>query len=73
MLNLIHKINEELNITVILIEQRTGKCFELADKVAFIKDGALDFFGNTDDFLGSDKEYYEPFFRNRFAFFENST
>ena len=42
-LNLIHKINEELNITVILIEQRTGKCFELADKVAFIKDGALDF------------------------------
>lgn len=61
-LNLIHKINEELNITVILIEQRTGKCFELADKVAFIKDGALDFFGNTDDFLGSDKEYYEPFF-----------
>lgn len=60
-LNLIRKINEELNITVILIEQRTGKCFELADKVAFIEDGRLCFFGGTHDFLDSPEKRYEPF------------
>ena len=61
-LNLIKKINEELGITVILIEQRTGKCFEIADKVGFIDEGKLDFFGTPSEFLASDDKRFEPFF-----------
>ncbi len=61
-LHLIRKINEELGITVILIEQRTGKCFELADKVAFMENGHLSFLGTVQNFFKSEHKEYEPFF-----------
>ncbi len=61
-LNLIRKINEELGITIVLIEQRTGRCFEFADKVGFMEGGRLAFFGGTQEFLASPESRYEPFF-----------
>lgn len=60
-LNLVQKINEELNITVVLIEQRTGKCFNIADKVAFIEEGKLTFFGETQEFFARQDSAFEPF------------
>lgn len=45
-INLICKINKELGITVILIEQRVNKWFEKADKIAILKKGELEFYGS---------------------------
>eukprot|EP00825_Cyclidium_porcatum_P013183 TRINITY_DN16935_c0_g1_i3.p1 TRINITY_DN16935_c0_g1~~TRINITY_DN16935_c0_g1_i3.p1 ORF type:complete len:479 (-),score=3.68 TRINITY_DN16935_c0_g1_i3:208-1644(-) len=39
--NLVKRLNEELNITVILIEQRLERCFHLADRVAVMEAGRI--------------------------------
>lgn len=44
--NLIKKINSELGITVVLIEQRIDRCFDAADKIAVMKDGRIVFYGD---------------------------
>ena len=40
-INIVKKINEELGITVIVIEQRIGKWFDFADNILVLKDGKL--------------------------------
>lgn len=42
-INLIRKINNELGITIVLIEQRIDRCFDIADKVAVMKNGKIVF------------------------------
>lgn len=40
-LNLVKRLNEEMNITIILIEQRLERCFHLADRVAVMENGRI--------------------------------
>ena len=43
---LIKKINDELGITIIIIEQRIDKWFDIADKVLILSKGEIAFLGN---------------------------
>lgn len=47
---LVKKINEELGITVIIIEQRANKWFDVVDKIAFMKEGSMSFYKDKKDF-----------------------
>ncbi|WP_234118640.1 ABC transporter ATP-binding protein [Clostridium hydrogenum] len=47
--NLIRKINQELGITIIVIEQRTDKFFEIADRIAVMDKGSIIFCGSKSD------------------------
>ncbi|MDD4239685.1 MAG: energy-coupling factor transporter ATPase [Desulfotomaculaceae bacterium] len=39
--NLIKRLNEEMNLTIILVEQRLDRCFHLADRVAVMENGEI--------------------------------
>jgi energy-coupling factor transport system ATP-binding protein len=39
--NLIKRLNEEMNLTIILIEQRLERCFHLADRVLVMENGRI--------------------------------
>lgn len=51
--NLIRKINQELGITVVIIEQRIDKCFEIADRIAVMDKGRILFCGSKNDMYES--------------------
>ena len=48
--NLVKKINEELGITIIIIEQRVNKWFDVVDKIVYMKEGKITFFNDKKDF-----------------------
>lgn len=48
--SLVKKINEELGITIIIIEQRVNKWFDVVDKIAFMKAGTMSFYNNKKEF-----------------------
>jgi energy-coupling factor transport system ATP-binding protein len=60
-LDLIKKINEELGVTVILIEQRVDRCFDLADKIAFLDEGVIKFHGTKEEFYKFSRNNLEEF------------
>ncbi|OPX84126.1 MAG: putative HMP/thiamine import ATP-binding protein YkoD [Pelotomaculum sp. PtaB.Bin104] len=39
--NLIKRLNEEMNLTIVLVEQRLDRCFHLADRVVVMEKGAI--------------------------------
>lgn len=39
--NLLKRLNEEMNLTIILVEQRLDRCFQLADRVAVMEHGEI--------------------------------
>ena len=39
--NLIKRLNEEMNFTIILVEQRLERCFHLADRILVMENGAI--------------------------------
>ena len=45
-IGLIKKINDELGITIIIIEQRIHKCFDIADKILILSKGEIAFTGS---------------------------
>jgi energy-coupling factor transport system ATP-binding protein len=47
---LIAKINRELGITSVIIEQRTERCFEISDKILLLEKGRVAFCGSREDF-----------------------
>jgi energy-coupling factor transport system ATP-binding protein len=47
---LIRKINQELGITIIVIEQRIDKWFDFADKIMVLDNGSIKYFGCKDNF-----------------------
>lgn len=51
--SLIKKINEELGITIIIIEQRINPWFQAADKIAFMEQGKLNFFETKEEFCSA--------------------
>lgn len=46
--NLIKRLNEEMGLTIILIEQRLERCFHLADRVVLIEDGQVKYEGTAE-------------------------
>ncbi|MHC6181164.1 ABC transporter ATP-binding protein [Clostridium sp. JNZ X4-2] len=50
MLNITKKINEELGITIIVIEQRVNRWFDTVDSIATMNDGTLELFEDKSDF-----------------------
>ncbi|MBU3203663.1 ABC transporter ATP-binding protein [Clostridium algidicarnis] len=59
-INLIKKINEELGVTIIVIEQRMERWMEFSDKVMFMQQGEIDFFGIPEDFLNTNNSSFMP-------------
>lgn len=46
--NLIKRLNEEMGLTIILIEQRLERCFHLADRVVLMEDGQVKYEGTPE-------------------------
>lgn len=53
-INILSKINKELGITIIIIEQRVQKVFEICDKFLVLENGKVAFYGEKDEFLKRD-------------------
>jgi energy-coupling factor transport system ATP-binding protein len=60
-INIVKKINEELGITVIVIEQKVGKWFDYADKILVLRDGKQIFHGDRNELYTSTDEYAKSF------------
>lgn len=50
-ISLLEKIREELNITIVLTEHNLDAFLSKADKVIYMEDGAIHYFGNADGFI----------------------
>ena len=57
---LIGKINKELGITAIIIEQRLDKCFEISNRILHLEKGKVDFFGSREKFYSKAAEQDLP-------------
>jgi energy-coupling factor transporter ATP-binding protein EcfA2 len=53
---LVKKINDELGITIIIIEQRIDKWFDIADKVLVLSKGEVAFLGTKQELYNEEKE-----------------
>lgn len=62
-ITLIKKINEELGTTIIVIEQRIDKWFEIADRMVIMEAGAIIFNGSKEEIY---REHYESFYPEYF-------
>jgi len=61
---LIKKINDELGITIIIIEQRIDKWFDIADKVLILSKGEIAFLGNKQELYNESKVELQDFLPN---------
>jgi energy-coupling factor transport system ATP-binding protein len=57
---LVKKINEELGVTIIVIEQRIDKWFEIADRVIIMEEGAAKFSGSKESMYQQGYEEFLP-------------
>lgn len=53
---LISKINRELGITAVIIEQRIERCFEISDRVLLMEKGRVAFYGSREEFYSRPQE-----------------
>lgn len=60
-INIVKKINEELGITIIIIEQRIGKWFEIADNIALLEKGEVIFYGDKKSLYKRSDKYSTSF------------
>lgn len=60
-LNLIKRLNEEMGMTVVLIEHRLERCFYLADRVVMMEDGKLKIKGTPQEVAEKSHFYENPF------------
>lgn len=70
MLNLVKKINQELGITVIVIEQRVNRWFDTVDSIAIMNDGTLELFKDKKDFYDNCNERQYMFMPDYLKFFK---
>lgn len=61
---LIKKINDELGITIIIIEQRIDKWFDIADKILILSKGEIAFCGDKQELYNDKKEELLDFLPN---------
>lgn len=59
-ISLIKKVNEELGITIIIIEQRIDKWFDFADRIVIMEEGRLAFVGTQKELFEKDHISYFP-------------
>ncbi|MEY7999218.1 ABC transporter ATP-binding protein [Clostridium sp. Mt-5] len=71
MLNITKKINEELGITIIVIEQRVNRWFDTVDSIATMDDGALELFEDKRDFYYNCNKRQFMFMPDYLKFFKN--
>lgn len=62
---LIKKINDELGITIVVVEQRVDRWFQICDRIGIMKDGMLSFVGTREELYLSDDEYLRGFLPTR--------
>ncbi|ERI90149.1 ABC transporter, ATP-binding protein [Clostridiales bacterium oral taxon 876 str. F0540] len=60
-INIVKKINEELGITVIIIEQKIGKWFDYADQIVVLREGKIVHCGDKKSIYESSEEYVSEF------------
>ncbi|MHC6181191.1 ABC transporter ATP-binding protein [Clostridium sp. JNZ X4-2] len=70
MLNLVKKINEELGITIIVIEQRVNRWFDTVDSIAIMNEGSLQLFNDKKDFYYNCSEKQYMFMPDYLKFFK---
>ncbi|MBZ9688413.1 ATP-binding cassette domain-containing protein [Clostridium estertheticum] len=58
---LIKKINDELGITIIIIEQRIHKWFDIADEILVLSKGKIAFLGNKQEFYNQENDALQDF------------
>lgn len=63
-ISLIKKINEELGITIIIIEQRIDKWFDAADRVFLMREGKEIFYGSKAEMYSKEEDYINAFLPN---------
>lgn len=61
-INIIKRINEDLGITVVMVEQRMDRCFSIADRVAIMKEAAIQEIGPPLKLLEMRKKQNYSFF-----------
>lgn len=60
-INIVKKINEELGITVIIIEQKIGKWFDYADQIVVLREGKVVHSGDKKSIYKSSEDYVAEF------------
>lgn len=68
--NLIKKINEELGITVIVIEHRVNRWFDAADSIAVMDNGKITSFKDKEDFYNNCSKDESMFMPDYLKFFK---
>lgn len=63
-ITLIKKINDELGITIIIIEQRIQKWFDIADEILVLSKGEIAFLGNKQEFYNQENDTLQDFLPN---------
>ncbi|MCJ7687735.1 MAG: energy-coupling factor ABC transporter ATP-binding protein, partial [Clostridiaceae bacterium] len=63
-IGLIKKINDELGITIIIIEQRIHKCFDIADKILILSKGKIAFLGSKQELYNEENKELQLFLPN---------
>lgn len=71
-LNLVKRLNEELGLTIILIEQRLERCFHLADRVVYMDGGQITYEGTPAQFARWAAPREIPFIPSVTRFFASS-
>lgn len=61
---LIKKINDELGITIIIIEQRIDKWFDIADKIMIMEEGKSIFSGRKEELYENKESRFQMFLPN---------
>jgi len=69
--NLVKRLNDELSITIILIEQRLERCFHLADRVVVMEGGRIMKDGHAGEVAAWEVKNRYPFVPNVAGFFSH--
>jgi len=70
--NLVKKINTELGMSIVLIEQRVNKWFDVADKIGYMENNKLTVFENTSDFFNKCSKNMVGFMPDYLRFFKKN-
>ena len=70
--NLVKKINIELGMSIVLIEQRVNKWFDVADKIGYMENNKLTVFENINEFFEKCSENMVGFMPDYLRFFKKN-
>lgn len=70
--NLVRKINTELGMSIVLIEQRVNKWFDVADKIGYMENNKLTVFENINEFFSKCSNNMIGFMPDYLRFFKKN-